>query len=91
MNKYKSDDYKLGAVNYYINNDDTMDNTCKIFDCKKSTLKGWVDRYKTTKNVTRKIRNPVSYKINKKQVKTALNQRATYNGRIVIQYEAKIR
>lgn len=73
MNKYKSDDYKLGAVKYYLDNDDTMDNTCKIFDCKKSTLKGWVDRYKTTKNITRKIRNPVSYKINKKQVKTALN------------------
>jgi transposase-like protein len=40
MNKYKSDDYKLGAVKYYLDNDDTMDNTCKIFDCKKSTLKG---------------------------------------------------
>ena len=73
MNKYKSDDYKLGAVKYYLDNEDTMDNTCKIFDCKKSTLKGWVDRYKTTKNITRKIRNPVSYKINKKLVKTALN------------------
>ena len=25
--KQKGDDYKLTAVNYYMNNDDTMDNT----------------------------------------------------------------
>ena len=31
--KQKGDDYKLSAVNYYMNNDDTMDNTCKIFNC----------------------------------------------------------
>ena len=46
---------------------------CGIFDCKKSTLKGWIDRYKTTKNITRKNRTPISYKINKDQVKTAVN------------------
>ena len=36
--KQKGDDYKLTAVNYYVNNDDTMDNTCKIFNCKKPSL-----------------------------------------------------
>ena len=30
--KHKSPDYKLSAVKYYLNNDDTMDNTCKIFN-----------------------------------------------------------
>ena len=73
MNKYKSDDYKLSAVKYYLNNNDSLDKVCSIFDCKKSTLKGWVDRYKTTKNITRKNRKPISYKINKDQVKTAVN------------------
>lgn len=48
MNKYKSDDYKLSAVKYYLKQNDSMDKVCKIFDCKKSTLKGWIDRYKTT-------------------------------------------
>ena len=33
--KQKGDDYKLTAVEYYLNNEDTMDNICKIFDCKK--------------------------------------------------------
>ena len=58
MNKYKSDDYKLGAVKYYLKHNDSMDKVCEIFDCKKSTLKGWIDRYKTTKNLTRKNKRP---------------------------------
>ena len=73
MNKYKSDDYKLSAVKYYLNHNDSMDKVCGIFDCKKSTLKGWIDKYKTTKNISRKNRTPISYKINKDQVKTAVN------------------
>ena len=73
MNKYKSDDYKLGAVKYYLKHNDSMDKVCEIFDCKKSTLKGWIDRYRTTKNLTRKNRKPISYKINKEQVRTAVN------------------
>lgn len=36
--KHKSPDYKLSAVNYYLNHDVGYDNTCKIFDCKKSSL-----------------------------------------------------
>ena len=73
MNKYKSDDYKISAVNYYLKHNDSMDKVCETFNCKKSTLKGWVDRYKTSNNITRKNRTPVSYKINKEQVKTAVN------------------
>jgi transposase-like protein len=72
MNKYKSDDYKLSAVHFYLKNNKSMDDVCKIYNCKKSTLKGWVDRYKNTKNVYRKIRKPISYKVRKEQVKTAL-------------------
>ncbi len=52
--KHKSPDYKLSAVNYYFNHEDGYDNTCKIFDCKKSSLKRWIQTYKTTKNLTRK-------------------------------------
>ena len=51
--KHKSVDYKLSAVNYYLNHEDGYDNTCKIFDCKKSSLKRWIQRYKTSKNLTR--------------------------------------
>jgi transposase len=71
--KHKSDDYKTIAVKYYLNNKDSMDKVCKIFNCKKSTLKDWIDRYKNTKHFTRKNRKAESYKINKEQVNHALS------------------
>ena len=74
MTKHKTEDYKISAVKYYLNNDkgDGYKKTCKIFDCKKSTLRDWIKRYKTLKNLTRRNRKPISYKITKPQVKTAL-------------------
>ena len=46
--------------------------TCKIFDCKKSTLRDWVKRYKSSNNLTRKNRKPISYKITKPHVKNCV-------------------
>ena len=41
MTKHKTYDYKNSAVKYYLNNEngDGYKKTCKIFDCKKSTLR----------------------------------------------------
>ena len=69
---HKSEDYKISAVKYYLKNKDNIRKTCKIFDCKKSTLQRWIKRYETSKNLTRRNRKPISYKITKPQVKTAL-------------------
>ena len=43
MTTHKTDDYKNSAVKYYLNNEngDGYKKTCKIFDCKKSTLRDW--------------------------------------------------
>jgi transposase len=71
--KHKSNDYKMSAVKYYLKNNDNIRNTCKIFDCSKSSLQRWIQKYNTNKNITRKKRTPISYKINKEQVKTAIN------------------
>jgi transposase len=71
--KQKGDDYKITAVKYYLNNNDTMDNTCKIFNCKKPSLHRWIQVYKTKKNLQRKPRKSMSYKVKKEQVKTAVN------------------
>ena len=86
MTKHKTEDYKISAVKYYLNNDkgDGYKKTCKIFDCKKSTLRDWIKRYNISKNLTRKNRKPISYKITKPQVKTALellkkNEQLTMN------------
>ena len=90
MTKHKTDDYKNSAVKYYLNNEncDGYNKTCKIFGCKKSTLRDWIKTYKTTKNLTRKNREPVSYKITKQQVKTALellkqNEQLTMNELVI--------
>ena len=81
---HKSEDYKISAVKYYLKNKDNIRKTCKIFDCKKSTLQRWIKRYETSKNLTRRNKKPISYKITKPQVKTALellkqNEQLTMN------------
>ena len=81
---HKSEDYKISAVKYYLKNKDNIRKTCKIFDCKKTTLQRWIKRYKTNKNLTRRNRKPISYKITKLQVNTALellkqNEQLTMN------------
>ena len=61
-----------------------MDEVCKIFNCKKSSLMDWIKRYEETKNCTRRNRKPISYKISNDQVKNALdildkNEQTTMN------------
>ena len=48
--KQKGDDYKITAVKYYLDNNDTMDNTCKICNYKKPSLHRWLQIYKTHKH-----------------------------------------
>ena len=50
--KYKSDDYKISAVKYYLKNKDNIRKICKIFNCSKSSLHRWIQTYKTSKNIT---------------------------------------
>jgi len=85
---HKSEDYKISAVKYYLKNKDNIRKTCKIFDCKKSTLQRWIQRYNSTKNLTRRNRKSISYKISKPQVNTALdllkqNEQLTMNELLV--------
>ncbi len=51
MSKHKSKDYKISAVNYYLNNDVTMDYECNIFNCKKQSLSILVQRYNNDKSI----------------------------------------
>ena len=72
MSKHKSEDYKLWAVNYYLNNDVSLDDVCKICDCPKQSLYRWVKRYNDLEEIKRLNRIQLSYKITKEQVKYAL-------------------
>jgi hypothetical protein len=64
MTKHKSEDYKLSAVKYFLENKDTQENTCKIFKCSVRSLLRWTNRYK--KEIKRHNREPISYKIKKR-------------------------
>jgi len=52
--KHKGIDYKTSAVQYYLNNNESMDKVCKIFNCKKTTLKVWVHGTNKKTEYTRK-------------------------------------
>ncbi len=54
MPTHKSSDYKLSAVNYYLSHFKNQVQTCKIFGCSERSLMRWVDKYKSTNNITRK-------------------------------------
>ena len=40
---HKSDDYKLTAVQHYLDTDNTQTDTCSIFKCSPRSLMHWVD------------------------------------------------
>jgi transposase len=69
---HKSEDYKISAVNYYNKNNVSMDEVCNIFDCSKTSLKRWIDRYSENNSLDRENRDPISYKITKDQVDYAI-------------------
>ena len=74
MSKHKSEDYKISAVKYYLNNDVSLDDVCEIFDCSKQSLYRWVKRYNELEEIKRLNRKPKSYKITKEQVKYAIQK-----------------
>ncbi len=65
MSKHKSEDYKISAVNYYLDNDISMDYVCNIFNCKKQSLSRWVQRYNNDKFILNMLLIKKNYK-NKK-------------------------
>ena len=42
---HKHEDLKLTTVRYYLDNDTTYAETCRIFNCSERSLKRWIDRF----------------------------------------------
>ena len=68
MSTHKSSDYKLTAVKYFLDNNVSQLDTCKIFNCNTRSLMRWVNKYKRTNTINWKNRTYKSYKVNKQQV-----------------------
>ena len=62
------------AVNYYLVEDKTQEEVCKIFKCSPRSLMRWVERYKKDGNVDIHYRKPVAYKVKKEYVKFLLDE-----------------
>ena len=72
MTTHKSENYKVSAVNYYLNEDTTQEQVCKIFKCSVRSLMRCVDRFQEEEEIKRHNRKPIAYKIQKDQVKFIL-------------------
>jgi transposase len=64
----------MSAVKYYINNNVSLDDVCKIFTCPKQSLYRWVKKYQNFEELTRFNRKPISYKITKNHIKYAIKK-----------------
>jgi transposase len=85
MPTHKSNDYKLTAVQYYLIEDKTQEDVCKIFKCSPRSLMRWVDRYKKDGNVNIHYRTPVAYKVKREYVKFLLDE--IKNNKTITLYE----
>ena len=86
---HKHEDLKLTAVRYYLDNDTTYAETCRIFNCSERSLKRWIERYEELEEIKRLNRKPKSYKITKEQVKYAM-QKLKENEQITMEELYKI-
>ena len=69
MSKHKSSDYKLTAVNYYLDMDEpSLSKACDIFKCSKSSLFRWLKRFIETDDIENKSRKEGSYKVRQTHV-----------------------
>ncbi|ADX05978.1 hypothetical protein 162313453, partial [Organic Lake phycodnavirus 1] len=83
MPTHKSSDYKLSAVKYYLSHSKNQVQTCKIFGCSERSLMRWVDKFKSTNNITRKKRDYISYKITNSHI-SFIKQQLKQNKTITI-------
>ena len=89
MSKHKSEDYKISAVRYYLENIKTQEEVCNIFKCSIRSLMRWAERYNNDGEIKRYNKEPIAYKVHKKHVKFILEE-ITKNKMITIFFIKKI-
>lgn len=74
MPKHHTEDYKITAVEYYLENGNQVA-TCDIFQCSPRSLMRWVDKYDHDNGrILRYNRQPISYKVKNKHIKFILKR-----------------
>lgn len=85
MPHQKSIDYKETAVNYYLVEDKTQEEVCKVFNCSRRSLMRWVKQHDNEGKVKGYERKPKAYKVHKEHVDFLL-QEIKKNKTITIDY-----
>lgn len=73
MPTHHTDDFKFSAVKHYLKNGN-YSQTSDLFDCKRTSLMRWVNRYAETGSVSNLPRNTVSYKVTQAHVNYAIRE-----------------
>jgi len=74
MPHQKSIDYKETAVNYYLVEDKTQEEVCKIFNCSRRSLMRWVKQHENEGKIKWYERKPKAYKVHKEHVDFLLQE-----------------
>jgi transposase len=74
MPHQKSIDYKETAVNYYLVEDKTQEEVCKLFNCSRRSLMRWVKQHENEGKVKGYERKPKAYKVHKEHVDFLLEE-----------------
>jgi transposase len=74
MHHQKSIDYKETAVNYYLVEDKTQEEVCKIFNCSRRSLMRWVKQHENEGKIKGYERKPKAYKVHKEYVDFLLQE-----------------
>jgi transposase len=69
-----SNKYKETAVQYYLVEDKSQEEICKIFKCTRRSLMRWVQKYKKDGKITGYERTPKAYKVHKEHVDFLLQE-----------------
>ena len=74
MPHQKSIDYKETAVNYYLVEDKTQEEVCKVFNCSRRSLMRWVKQHENEGKIKEYERQPKAYKVHKEHVDFLLQE-----------------
>ena len=72
--KQKSNDYKTVAVEFFLVEDTTQEEVCRIFKCSRRSLIRWVKQYETDGEITGYERKPIAIKVRKEHVDFLINE-----------------
>ena len=84
MPSHKSEDYKLSAVEYYLTEDKTQEEVCKIFKCSARSLLRWVDKY----NKNGEINNMEGILINSPEMSEYFLNKCSFKG-VTVKYNSQ--